>query len=141
MRAGESKVTVEVVERVPTAEEYLSLRHSVGWHGLPIPAVRTGLSHSLYAVCALSAQQVVGCGRICGDGGIYFYIQDVIISPRFQRQGLGTRLMDRLMAHIHRHARQGAFIGLMAAPGLEGFYGRFGFSLYPQDSPGMMIWK
>jgi GNAT superfamily N-acetyltransferase len=134
-------VTIALVDRLPSAEDYLALRRSVGWHALPENAVRTGLNHSLYAVCALSAQELVGCGRICGDGGIYFYVQDIIINPRFQRQGLGTRLVARLMAHIRRRAQTGAFIGLMAAPGLEGFYGRFGFRLYPEDSPGMLIWK
>ena len=132
---------MEVVDRVPSVEEYLHLRHSVGWHALPEPAVQTGLSNSLYAVCALSEQKVVGCGRISGDGGIYFYIQDLIIRPQFQRRGLGTRMMDSLMAYIHHQAQSGSFVGLMAAPGLEDFYGRFGFSVYPQDSPGMLIWK
>lgn len=132
---------MEVIDRLPSVEEYLALRRSVGWCVLPENAVRTGLDNSLHSVCALSAHGTVGCGRICGDRGIYFYIQDIIVSPRFQRQGLGTRLMGRLMTHIHSHAQKGAFIGLMAAPGLEGFYSRFGFSLFPEDSPGMLIRK
>jgi ribosomal protein S18 acetylase RimI-like enzyme len=134
-------VTVELIDRVPSPEEYLALRLSAGWHALPKPAVKTGLHNSLYAVCAVSEERVVGCGRISGDGGIYFYIQDLIVRPNFQRRGLGTRLMDRLMAYVHQHAQNGAFIGLMAAPGLAGFYERFGFSVYPEDSPGMLIWK
>lgn len=135
------EVDVKVVDRLPSVSEYLDLRRSVGWCALPENTVRIGLSNSLYAVCAVRGCEVIGCGRVCGDGGVYFYIQDMIVSPRFQRQGLGNRLMDRLMAHIHSHAQKGAFIGLMAAPGLEGFYGHFGFSLYPEDSPGMLIRK
>jgi hypothetical protein len=29
----------------------------------------------------------VGCGRVVGDGGVYFYVQDVIVVPGLQ--GLG----------------------------------------------------
>ena len=126
---GQGELAVKVVDRVPSVEEYLELRHSVGWHALSNSAVQDGLSNSLYAVCAFSEGRVVGCGRISGDGGVYFYIQDLIIRSQFQHRGLGTRLIDRLAAYIHQHAQSGAFIGLMVAPGLQGFYQRFGFSV------------
>ena len=89
----------------------------------------------------LQGNKVIGCGRIAGDGGLYFYVQDVIIQPGYQRHGLGTLVMGKLMDYLNRTATQGAFIGLMSAPGLEEFYGRFGFTSYPDDSPGMLIWK
>ena len=131
----------EVIERRPTVSEYLALRESVGWHLLVSEAVSLGLSHSLYAVCIDKNGKAIGCGRITGDGGLYFYIQDVIIRPEFQRRGFGTQVMKNLMGYIHRTATRGAFIGLMAAPGLERFYARFGFERFPDDSPGMPIWK
>lgn len=134
-------MNTEYIERVPTATEYLALRQSVGWHGLPVTATETGLTHSLYAVCAQQGSEVVGCGRIVGDGGIYFYIQDLVIRPEYQRRGLGTRMMKKIMGYIEHHAQGGAFIGLMAAPGLEDFYARFGFTRFPEGSPGMLIWK
>jgi ribosomal protein S18 acetylase RimI-like enzyme len=134
-------VSIECIERVPTAAEYLALRQSVGWHGLSATASETGLAHSLYAVCAQQGSEVVGCGRIVGDGGVYFYIQDLVVRPEYQRRELGTQIMKKLMGYIERHAQSGAFIGLMAAPGLEDFYARFSFTRFPEDSPGMLIWK
>ena len=134
-------MTIEVIDRAPTVSEYHGLRESVGWHALPEHAAEVGLAQSLYAVCVLWESDVVGCGRVVGDGGIYFYIQDVIIRPQFQGRGYATRVMEKLMGYIERTAQSGAFIALMAAPGLEGFYGRFGFSCFPDDTPGMLIWK
>ncbi|MDO8673420.1 MAG: GNAT family N-acetyltransferase [Dehalococcoidia bacterium] len=32
--------------------------------------------------------------RVIGDGGLFYYIQDVIFIPEYQRQGIGTQLMD-----------------------------------------------
>lgn len=136
-----SELTIEIKERRPTISEYLGLRSSVGWHALPKTAAELGLANSLYAVCAVRKGEVIGCGRITGDNGIYFYIQDLIIQPEYQHQGVGSQLMVRLMDYIDGQAQTGAFIGLMAAPRLERFYGRFGFALFPEDSPGMLIWK
>ncbi len=141
MSGQSSELSFELNERRPTVSEYLGLRSSVGWHALPETAVEAGLAHSLYAVCAVHKGAVIGCGRIIGDNGIYFYIQDLIIQPEYQHQGVGTQLLARLMGYIHGQAQTGAFIGLMAAPGLERFYGRFGFTLFPEHSPGMLIWK
>ncbi|MEN8130056.1 MAG: GNAT family N-acetyltransferase [Pseudomonadota bacterium] len=136
-----SDLIIEFKECVPTVAEYLDLRSSVGWHALPKTAAEAGLANSLYAVCAVREGEVIGCGRITGDNGIYFYIQDLIIRPEYQYQGVGTQLMAKLMDYIEAQAQTGAFIGLMAAPGLEDFYGRFGFALFPGDSPGMLVWK
>jgi GNAT superfamily N-acetyltransferase len=132
---------VQLIERVPTVAEYLALRASVGWHALAETPVRIGLQSSLYAVTAVHGPGAVGCGRIIGDRGIYFYLQDVITQPRYQRQGVATGVMERLMAYVNATAARGAFVGLMAAPGLERFYSRFGFSRFPDDSPGMAIWR
>lgn len=132
---------VEFIARVPTVAEYLALRASVAWHPLAETPVRTALRNSLYAVTAVHGAEVVGCGRITGDGGVYFYVQDVITQPRYQRQGVATGVMRHLMAYVSATAARGAFIGLMAAPGLERFYNRFGFTRFPDDSPGMAIWR
>ena len=75
-------------------------------------------------------------GRILGDNGLAFYIQDVIVLPEYQGIGIGRQLMDRLMAYIRLHAKQNAFIGLMAAVGKESFYERYGFSIRPNQDLG-----
>lgn len=83
--------------------------------------------------------EVIGHGRIIGDGGIYYHIQDVIVSPEFQGQGIGERIMNSLMGYIKAHAHTNAFVGLMAAKGTAGFYKRFGFNERPPNGPGMFM--
>jgi ribosomal protein S18 acetylase RimI-like enzyme len=83
--------------------------------------------------------KVVGCGRVIGDGGIYFYIQDIIVLPEFQGKGIGRRIMDAVMEYLKAHARDGAFVGLMAAKGVSKFYERYGFKERPSDAPGMFL--
>jgi GNAT superfamily N-acetyltransferase len=127
----------QVVERIPTVEEYLALREAVGWGRLDEQMTASGLSHALFTVCVLHEGKVIGCGRVIGDGGLYFYLQDIMILPAFQGQGLGKRLVKAILAYLDAHALPGAFVGLMAARGVSTFYTQFGFAVRPPERPGM----
>ena len=130
-------LTIALVEREPTPDEYRRLRASVGWNELSADGIRTGLSSSLYAVVLERDGDAVGCGRVIGDGGIYFYLQDVIVLPELQGRGWGARIMDAMTGYLDRSVPPGSFIGLMAAKDAEGFYTRYGFERRPDDRPGM----
>jgi GNAT superfamily N-acetyltransferase len=126
-----------VVERVPTVDEYLALRQAVGWDRLDEQMAARGLANALFTVCALYQGSVVGCGRVIGDGGLYFYLQDIIVRPEFQRTGLGKLIMQPILGFLNEHAPPGTFVGLMAAQDASGFYTQFGFAPRPPDRPGM----
>jgi ribosomal protein S18 acetylase RimI-like enzyme len=128
---------IAIVERAPTPGEYRRLRASVGWNELSPDGVRAGLSGALYSVVLERDGDAVGCGRVVGDGGVYFYVQDVIVLPELQGLGWGARIMDAVMRYLDASVRAGSFIGLMAAKDVEGFYRRYGFDRRPDDRPGM----
>lgn len=137
-------VEIELVERVPTAEEYNRLRKLVGWGTYHDDVIKSSLPRSLYGVCACQGDKLIGMARIIGDGGLVFYIQDVIVSPGQQRRGVGTLLMDRVMAYIRANASHNTYIGLMSAKGKEPFYEKYGFINRPTEmlGSGMTIfWK
>ena len=129
-------MSCQVVERLPSPDEYNQLRASVGWGVYDRGVADAALPRSLYGVCALVEGRVVGMARVIGDGGLVFYIQDVIVRPEYQRQGIGTMLMERIMAYIRSHAHHNSVIGLMAAAGKEPFYERYGFATRPNDRLG-----
>jgi GNAT superfamily N-acetyltransferase len=128
-----------ILNRLPTIEEFKALRSAVGW--IVPPAIARGLAGSVYGVCATFDDEVVGTGRIIGDGGFTYFLGDVIVVPALQRKGIGTAIMERLLAYIREDACVGAYVTLMAAGGKESFYERFGFVRRPLDSygAGMMI--
>ncbi len=128
---------IAIVERAPTPDEYRRLRGSVGWNELSPDGIRAGLSGSLYSVVLERDGETVGCGRVVGDGGVYFYVQDVIVVPELQGLGWGARIMDAVMDYLDASVRPGSFIGLMAAKDAEGFYRRYGFERRSDDRPGM----
>jgi ribosomal protein S18 acetylase RimI-like enzyme len=137
MREAMQHDEFQVVDRIPTVEEYLALRDAVGWGRPSEPLVARGLANALYSACILHNGNVVGCGRVVGDGGLYFYLQDIIVLPAFQGQGLGKRLMQSILAYLEQHAPAGAFVGLMAATGVSAFYTQFGFAVRSPERPGM----
>lgn len=132
-----------LIERAPTVAEYQRLRREVGWVEVEPGAVATGLQNAMYSVCAEDASgEIVGCARVVGDGGIYLYVQDLIVRPPFQGRGIGAELMEAVMTFVRSRARRNSFIGLMAAEGVVGFYERYGFEVRPFGRPGMyMTWS
>jgi GNAT superfamily N-acetyltransferase len=128
---------VFIAERLPTVEEYRRLRASVGWRALPEETMARGLAGSLFAACALAEGEVVGTGRVVGDGGVYFYLQDVMVVPAWQGRGVGRQVTAALMGWLTAHAPPEAWIGLMASAGKAGFYETFGFRRRTGDAPGM----
>jgi ribosomal protein S18 acetylase RimI-like enzyme len=128
---------MKLEHRSPTISEYKTLREAVGWWDVAEAAAEAALGNALFSVVAIEKGKLVGLGRVVGDGGLYFYIQDLIIHPEFQEKGFGKQVMGALMAFIKTKAKSGAFIGLMAAKGLEGYYEPFGFTARDEDAPGM----
>lgn len=119
---------IRLMERLPTVEEYEMLMRAVGWakHSDP-EKIRTALRNTLYAVVAVDGDEAVGMARMIGDGASAFYVQDVIVVPARQRQGIGTALMEAVMAHFRRATPPHASIGLFTGRRLGGFYERHGF--------------
>jgi Acetyltransferases len=131
-----SMIDVNVIEHIPSAEEFLNLRAAVGWRNPEIRAAEKGINNSLFMVCAESMGKIVGCGRIVGDNGYVFYIQDIIVLPEYQGRGIGAKIMDRIMDYLKKHAVEGAVVGLMAAKGKENFYKKYGFIERPTVNRG-----
>jgi GNAT superfamily N-acetyltransferase len=101
-----------------------------------IEMTERSISNSVYSVVAVFGGDVVGMGRIVGDGAMYFYIQDVAVLPKHQKKGIGKLIMVELLAHIKMNKLKNgiAFIGLFASQGSDKFYEHYGFKNY---SPGM----
>lgn len=119
-----------------TVDEFIDLRSSVGW-GIPEKdAIAIGLENTLFSVCFERDGQLIGYGRVIGDRGFTVFIQDVIIKPAFQRQGIGSKVMSIIMTYIKENYGRGTYIGLMASKGKEEFYKRFAFIERPNEHFG-----
>jgi len=120
----------------PSVEEFSQLRKKIGWGEIEADMAKSSLDNSLFHVVIRHQNNLVGMGRIVGDGSMYFYIQDVVVDPDYQLQGLGHALMTQIEAYLSKAAQKGSTIGLLAAQGKEGFYSHYAYLLRPSDSLG-----
>jgi GNAT superfamily N-acetyltransferase len=131
---------VQIVDGRPTAEEYAAFRAHVRWPAVDPTQASDGLAASLASVLARDADgTLVGMGRVVGDGGVYLYLQDVIVLERWRNNGIGTRITEALLDRVRELGGPGTFVGLMAASGAGPFYERFGFQPRGEDRPGMWL--
>lgn len=117
--------------------EYQTLRKTTGWDSIKDDIVSKALARDLFSICVLNKNEVVGMGRIIGDGAIYFYVQDVIVVPKYKGKGIGKLIMDNIEFFLNKNANNNSFIGLMAAEGVKDFYHKFGYIERPENKPGM----
>ncbi len=105
-----------------------------------VTSAEQSLQNSLYSICAIHENKVIGFGRVVGDGQLYFYLQDMIVLPEYQGQGIGSQIIETIRNHVLSIAPPGAFFGLMAADGAASLYEKFGFKSRPPQMPGMFMW-
>ncbi|MEH3154293.1 MAG: GNAT family N-acetyltransferase [Gordonia paraffinivorans] len=117
-----------LVDGVPPLGDYRRLREVSGLtpvseaQGAPAVANAWGGCHVVAEDGA-----VVAMGRILGDGGWYFHITDIATDPAHQRHGLGTAVVERLLAVIVDAAPPNPYITLMADPPGRRLYESLGF--------------
>jgi GNAT superfamily N-acetyltransferase len=122
--------------QLPSATQYNELRESVGWSVLDNILIEKAFANSLYGVSLYVDNQLVGMGRVIGDGSMLFYIQDILVLPTHQGKGYGAKIMDTIMLYIQRNAPVGAVVGLMSSKGKEAFYERYNFVERPNEYLG-----
>jgi len=128
----------ELKENVSPIEDFIALREIVGWGTSPYRQIEIGLKNSWYIMSVEYEGRVIGMGRIVGDGVTICYIQDVIVLPAYQGKGIGTAIMEHLIAHIKKTGLESTniIVGLFAAKDKEGFYNKFGFYVRPNEHRG-----
>ena len=134
---------ITLVENEISLEEYLTLREKVGWKKLTDKQATQALAICLYKVKAVDEDgQVVGMGRVVGDGAVVCYIQDLIVIPKVQKLGIGSMIIQKLKAYVEAVREEGStmMLCLMCAKGREPFYEKHGFIQRPTDTlgPGMI---
>lgn len=93
--------------KVYKSEEILPLYESVGWTAYTAEpeALRLGFESSLLSLAAYDGEKLVGLIRTVGDGHTVVLVQDILIYPEYQRQGIGSSLLGEILSRFH-HVRQ-----------------------------------
>ncbi|HEL1634579.1 TPA: GNAT family N-acetyltransferase [Streptococcus suis] len=80
----------------------LEIYDSVGWTNYTDrpTMLQKAFEHSLLVLAAVDGDRLVGLLRAVGDGYSIVFIQDILVLPTYQRQGIGRTLLERAIAHF-----------------------------------------
>lgn len=122
------KITYRIVSEVSTDEAF-ELYREAGWWAdeWPPDGIPDLVAGSFKFAAALNeAGKLVGTARAISDGVSDAYIQDVVVSSAYRKQGIGSSLIRLLIAELQ--AAGVDWIGLIGKPGTAEFYESLGFS-------------
>ncbi len=123
----------------PDITTYRSLRTRSGLSGKTETAAARGLPGTLFAVQVLCGEEVVGMGRVIGDGGCFYQVCDIAVLPEHQGRGLGKRIMQAISDYIDSEAPESAYVSLIADGKAQDLYAQFGFVHTAPASVGMAL--
>ena len=127
-------------ERSVSIDDVLPLYQAVGWTNYTNQPqmLSRALSHSLAIYLARDGEEIVGLVRLIGDGFSSVFVQDLIVLPTYQRQGIGSHLMKKSLADY-----KDAYQVQLATDESEktlGFYRSLGFEALSSFQCTGMIW-
>ena len=121
-------------------DDVLHLYQAVGWTNYTNQPqmLEQAMSHSLANYLARDGEKIVGLVRLVGDGFSSVFVQDLIVLPSYQRQGIGSNLMKEALSD-YKDAYQIQLATEQTEKTLD-FYRSLGFeTLSTYDCTGM-IW-
>ena len=109
--------------------EILNLYSSVNWSNYTQnpSMLKNAYKHSLKILGAYDADKLVGIIRAVGDGYSIVYIQDIIVLPEYQRKGIGTLLLDKILSE-YKNVYQKALMSDNTEKNIQ-FYKSVGFTV------------
>ena len=83
-----------------TVEDVLPLYEAVGWTNYTTKPemLKAAFENSLHIIGAFNKdEKMIGVLRGVGDGASILFIQDILVYPEYQHQGIGTKLLQQIL--------------------------------------------
>ena len=121
-------------------DDVLHLYQAVGWTNYTNQPqmLAQALSHSLATYLARDGEKIVGLVRLIGDGFSSVFVQDLIVLPTYQRQGIGSTLMKKALSD-YKDTYQ-IQLATEESEKTLGFYRSLGFETLSSFQCTGMIW-
>ncbi len=101
------------------------LRQAVGWNRMEADLADASLRNA-FQLCCMKDGVLIGYAAVVSNGVTDAYIQDVMIHPDWQRQGIGTMLMEQVLGRLRQEGIYMVSV-IYGDPALRTLYERFGF--------------
>lgn len=112
-------ITYQADDRALCAADFISFVNQV-WPGEYDPQLTRAALRKTINLTARDGETLVGCLRILSDGYFFGTITELLVLPAYQKQGIGSRLLQLAKAHTPTMLYFGA------QPQAEAFYQKNG---------------
>lgn len=112
------------INELTEPEDIASLREAVGWNRMEQEFCNPVLT-SYCHISAYEGRKLIGYIDSVSNGVTDAYIQDLMVHPKFQGKGIGTELMNRMIAYMKK--KHIYMVSVIFEEELKTFYERFGF--------------
>ena len=145
---------------LPSPEDYNALRQASGLGSFSLAAATLGLPNSLFTIVLYHhpesphdattgppasnstpvktlESEIIGMGRVTGDGGCFYQVTDICVLPSHRGKGFGKVIMAEIEKWLRENVPKSGFVALLADGDAYRLYEQFGFRLSAPASLGM----
>jgi GNAT superfamily N-acetyltransferase len=121
-----------------SADDFIRLFDSAGWGKPDRELVATSLKNSYVTFAVKNGDEVIAMARLIGDGGMAFFLKDLIVAPGYQGKGIGKSLLAYIEDYIRSRLKEGwwCYFQLMSAKNKDEFYLKCGYKQHPHERSG-----
>ena len=102
------------------------LRQAVGWNRMERDLADPRLQNAFH-LCCFDGNRVAGYAAVVSNGVTDAYIQDVMVHPAYQHQGIGQQMMQRILDRLRAEGVYMVSV-IYGETDLQRYYESFGFT-------------
>lgn len=128
-------------KEIPAMTDLLALYSSVGWTNYTNnpTMLEKAVNASLWQLAVYDKEELVAYIRLVGDGHSVIFVQDLLVRPDYQRQGIGKKLLEKA-SETFPHVYQRLLVTERSEKNLD-FYQSLGFVELSEQACTGMIYK
>ncbi|MCT4642745.1 MAG: GNAT family N-acetyltransferase [Bacteriovoracaceae bacterium] len=108
-----------------------------GWDESSPSIMETIFNYRWKNIIAYADKKPIGYAGLISDQNVYALIVDMMVIPDFQRQGVGNKIMNKIISECKGNDIK--IIKLISSTEGKKLYQSFNFDICPNESPGMML--
>lgn len=125
-----------------TSNDLSYLRNLLGWKEISLEQLEKGLNNTEYKITIKNDKDIIAVGRVVSDYSCKGLLSEIIVNPKYQKQGFGKIVVTSLIDMIKNNLKEGELFQLEASPtkGNRDFYIKCGMKYKPENQDGVYLW-
>ncbi|MBR3116393.1 MAG: GNAT family N-acetyltransferase [Bacilli bacterium] len=123
--------------------EYIhDIREILGWKDVSIEQLQKGIDNTMCKVTIKNDEDIIAVGRLVGDYSCKGVLSDIMVNPKYQKQGFGKIVVTSLLKQAEDTLKSGELFMVEATPtsGNRDFYVKCGMKYKPENQDGVYVW-